>query len=237
MKHRKRTKTERPGAAGLSPIGAGSMAVRADASHNAGPTPVPPTAAQALEALKEGNRRFADQQPIHAHQAADWRAHLAAGQQPFATILACSDSRVPPELVFDQGLGDLFVIRVAGNIIAQDVVASIVYALRHLKTRLVVVMGHHGCGAVTAALESIDGKGHEPKLIAKLLQHITRGIKDLDPNLSGDARVNAGVEANVRASTKLLSTIPEAREFLETQDFHLVGAVYELGTGRVHFLA
>ena len=160
---------------------------------------------------------------------------MTTGQQPFTTILACSDSRVPPELVFDQGFGDLFVIRVAGNIIAQDVVGSIGYALQHLKTHLVVVVGHQGCGAVTAALEALDGKGEEPKYIANLLKHITPGIKDLDPKLSGDARVNAGVEANVRASMGLLSKIPEGRAFLENKDFRLVGAVYELGSGRVRF--
>ena len=198
--------------------------------------PVPRTAEQSLDLLRAGNRRFADQKPIYAHQAADWRAHLTAGQQPFATILACSDSRVPPELVFDQGFGDLFVIRVAGNIVDPDVIGSLGYALRHLNTRLVVVMGHEGCGAVTAALDAIDGKGAEPKFIANLLKHITPAIKDLDPKLSGDARVNAGVEANVRASMRLLAQIPEGRAVLENKDFRLVGAVYELGTGKVRFL-
>ncbi len=198
--------------------------------------PMPWTVEEALAALKAGNRRFADQKPIHAHQAANWRSHLTAGQQPFATILACSDSRVPPELVFDQGFGDLFVIRVAGNIIEDDVIGSVSYALRHLKTRLVVVMGHEGCGAVTAAIDSIDGKGAEPKFIAELLAHITPGLHDLDPKLEGDIRVNAGVEANVRASMRRLAAIPEGRKFLENKDFRLVGSVYELGTGRVRFL-
>ena len=92
--------------------------------------------------LKEGNIRFVSGRLRHAHQAAAWRKHLKSSQQPFATILACSDSRVPPELVFDQGFGDLFVIRVAGNIIATDVLGSLQYATRHLHTPLVVVMGH-----------------------------------------------------------------------------------------------
>ncbi len=199
-------------------------------------TPPSRTAPEALDALKAGNRRFAGQRPIHAHQAADWRSHLIGGQQPFATILACSDSRVPPELVFDQGFGDLFVIRVAGNVIADDVVGSIGYALRHLKTRLVVVMGHEGCGAVTAALEAIDGKGNEPRFIANLLRLITPGLKALDPKLKGASRVNAGVEANVRSSMERLSTLPEARHFLDDPKYLLIGAVYELGTGRVRFL-
>jgi carbonic anhydrase len=110
------------------------------------------------------------------------------------------------------------------------------YAIRHLRTPLVVVMGHHGCGAVTAALDAIDGKGAEPKYIARLLKHIIPGIKALDPKLPGDARVNAGVEANVRASMGLLAAIPEARPVLESNEFRLIGAVYEHSSGRVRFL-
>jgi carbonic anhydrase len=224
------------GAAGASrllsaAIGSGEHTVSAGESGTK-----PATADQALEALRAGNRRFAEQKPIHAHQAADWRAHLTSGQQPIATILACSDSRVPPELVFDQGFGDLFVIRVAGNIIDNDVVGSIEYAMRHLQTHLVVVMGHQGCGAVTAALQAIDGRGSEPKYIARLLKHITPGIKALDPGLSGEARLSAAVEANVKASMGLLSVIPEGREVFAKKEFRLVGAVYELGSGRVRFL-
>lgn len=199
-----------------------------------GPPPV--DAAAALDQLRQGNKRFAEGHVRHAHEAASWREHLKNSQSPFATILACSDSRVPPELVFDQGFGDIFVVRVAGNIIAGDVLGSIGYALRHLKTRLLVVMGHEGCGAVTAALDAMDGKGEEPKFIANLLKHITPGLKGLDPTLAGAPRVNAGVEANVRASIGLLRKVPEGRTYVESPDFRLVGAVYELGTGRVRFL-
>src|SRR3954454_1633494 len=99
----------------------------------------PVDAVEALRRLKEGNKRFAEGRVRHAHQATSWREHLKEGQQPFATILACSDSRVPPELVFDQGLGDLFVIRVAGNVVASDVVGSIAYAVVHLQTPLLIV--------------------------------------------------------------------------------------------------
>lgn len=199
-------------------------------------SPRPQTADEALKALKEGNRRFAEGKAIHAHQAADWRAQLTGGQRPFATILACSDSRVPPELVFDQGFGDLFVIRVAGNIIDADIVGSIGYAYRHLKAPLVVVMGHEGCGAVTAALEAMDGRGEEPEYIMGLLKHIIPGLKGIDPALKGDSRVSAGVEANVRRSVEILARIPEGREAIKQKKVRLVRAIYELGTGRVRFL-
>jgi carbonic anhydrase len=195
------------------------------------------SAREALAALKEGNRRFVVGKVRHAHQAADWRAHLTSGQDPFATILACSDSRVPPELVFDQGLGDLFVIRVAGNIIAREVIGSIGYAVRHLGTQLVVVMGHEGCGAVTAALEAMDGKGREPRFIANLLKHILPCLKRLDPSLQGDRRIRAAVEANVRQSAALLVQLPGGRMGLEQKRVQLAMAVYELRTGRVRFLA
>jgi carbonic anhydrase len=190
----------------------------------------------ALRALKEGNRRFAEGRVLHAHQAADWRAHLTQGQHPFATIVSCSDSRVPPELVFDQGFGDLFVIRVAGNVIDPDVIGSIGYAVRHLKTALIVVMGHEGCGAVTAAVNAIDGQDTEPKYIAALLQHIIPGLSGIDRSLSAERRINLAVEANVRHSVKLLERIPEGREAIEQGQVRLVPAVYELASGIVRFL-
>ena len=120
----------------------------------------PKEAAKALTWLKQGNVRFVSGRLRHAHHAVNWRKHLEGSQQPFATILACSDSRVPPELVFDQGFGDLFVIRVAGNIVATDVLGSLQYATRHLHTPLVVVMGHESCGAVTAAVDALEGRAH-----------------------------------------------------------------------------
>ena len=161
---------------------------------------------------------------------------LTAGQHPFVTLLCCSDSRVPPELVFDQGFGDLFVIRVAGNVIATDVIGSIQYAMRHLTTPLLVVMGHEECGAVTAAVESLDGMGHEPKYIDVLVKLIEPGLGALPRNLNKKARINAAVEANVRWSMKQLAELPEGRQALEKNRVTLAGAVYELGTGSVRFL-
>jgi carbonic anhydrase len=186
--------------------------------------------------LEAGNRRFMLGKTRHAHESANWRRMLVAGQHPFVTLLCCSDSRVPPELVFDQGFGDLFVIRVAGNVIAADVLGSIQYAVRHLATPLLVVMGHEECGAVTAAVESIDGKAREPKYIDALVKLIEPGLTKLPRNLDQEARVSAAVEANVRWSIKQLAELPEGRRALEKKVLTLVGAVYELGTGSVRFL-
>jgi carbonic anhydrase len=197
---------------------------------------LPKDAALALARLKTGNRRFVFGKLRHAHEAASWRAHLKKGQHPFATILACSDSRVPPELVFDQGFGDLFVIRVAGNIIAMDVVGSLAYAIRHLETSLVVVMGHESCGAVTAAVDALAGRRHEPRLIAALVAAIEPGLKDLPADLTGADRIHAAVEANVRWSMRQLASIPEGQLALKKKKFTLAGAVYDIATGKVNFL-
>lgn len=196
----------------------------------------PITGQQALQKLIEGNQRFISGQMLHAHQAADWRSHLTTGQQPFATILACSDSRVPPELVFDQGFGDLFVVRVAGNIIDSDILGSIGYGLIHLKTPLVVVMGHEGCGAVTAALKMIDGLAHETHYIAGLLNHIIPGLGVLPSALEEKERIQAAVEQNVRQSVTRLQEVWRSSEILKDKTIEVKQAVYMLETGMVKFL-
>lgn len=194
------------------------------------------SAEEALQKLIEGNQRFVSGQVRHAHQAADWRSHLTEGQHPFATILACSDSRVPPELVFDQGFGDLFVVRVAGNIIDSDILGSIGYAIIHLNTPLVVVLGHEGCGAVTAALKMIDGQAHETHYIAGLLNHIIPGLGNLAEQAEEKARVDAAVEQNVRSSAAKLNEVWSRSELVKTKSVTLKQAVYELESGRVRFI-
>jgi carbonic anhydrase len=216
-------------------LGIGLAASRSGLAAETPETP-PRTGEEALLRLEAGNRRFMLGKTRHAHESANWRRMLVAGQHPFVTLLCCSDSRVPPELVFDQGFGDLFVIRVAGNVIAADVLGSIQYAVRHLATPLLVVMGHEECGAVTAAVESIDGKAREPKYIDALVKLIEPGLTKLPRNLDQEARVSAAVEANVRWSIKQLAELPEGRRALEKKVIALVGAVYELGTGSVRFL-
>ena len=117
---------------------------------------------EAMARLLAGNERFVSGKLNHPHTAADWRKRLIGGQNPFVTIIGCADSRVPPELLFDLGFGDLFVIRVAGNVIDTDVAGSVEYGVDHLATKLVVVMGHEGCGAVTAALQTMADLEKEP---------------------------------------------------------------------------
>ncbi len=143
---------------------------------------------------------------------------------------------MPPELVFDQGFGDLFVIRVAGNIVSLDVLGSLQYALQHLQTPLIVVMGHESCGAVTAAVDALEGRGTEPRFIAALVAAIEPGLKDLPAELAGARRVHAAVEANVRWSMRQLAALADRKVNVGQNKTMLVGAVYDIARGRVRFL-
>ncbi len=188
---------------------------------------------EALERLLAGNARFVVGQPRHPHEELRRRATLGKGQSPFAAVLGCSDSRVPPELVFDSGLGDLFVIRVAGNVVADDEAGSLEYAVDHLAVPLVLVLGHEGCGAVTAAFGNTQGEEEE---LARLLARLEPGLVGIDRTLPLEEKVRLGVEANVRRSVAELRAIA-ARDFDKVAPgLRIVGAIYELETGRVRVL-
>jgi carbonic anhydrase len=163
-------------------------------------------------------------------------ADLAKGQQPYATILGCSDSRVPPELVFDAGFGELFVIRVAGNVLGSAILGTLQYAAAHLRTPLFVVMGHEGCGAVQAAIASkFHGAEHRSR-IESLVDNIVPALDGLDGTQPPEDLLHAAVEANVRWTLRALRETPEVRAKGATSGMKLVGAIYELETGRVRFL-
>lgn len=203
------------------------------------PAHVCPPPEQALKTLMEGNKRFVRGESKHPHEAVDYRASLAKGQHPFATVLACSDSRVTPVLIFDQGVGDLFVIRVAGNIIDNDVTGSIEYAVDHCGTRLVIVMGHKGCGAVTAAYHAYVARdlGDEPKEIKGLLARIEPSLKDLDRSQSVDKQIEEGVRKNVELAIRKLSEADDVRHSLATGHLVIRGAIYDLETGVIELMA
>lgn len=197
----------------------------------------PRTPQQALHRLIKGNERFVrgEAKPRSLSQQAF--ARLRDGQMPFAVILGCSDSRVPPELVFDQGFGDLFVIRIAGNVIAPGVTGSIQYAHRHLGTSLLVILGHEDCGAVKAALAARFRRARHPERIRQLVALISPGVRRVDPALAAARLLRAGVEANVRWSIQQLNRTPEIqRAYRERRNILIVGAVYELATGKVRWL-
>jgi carbonic anhydrase len=214
-------------------VAASALAGRASADdHEAAPALGP---AEAQKRLMDGNARYAAGAARHPDMTLDRRTSLVAGQKPYATILACADSRVGPELVFDQGLGDLFVIRVAGNVVDDVVLGSIEYSVIHLGVPLVMVLGHEHCGAVTAAAESLTkGASAEDKgtrigalagLIVPAVQAVPAGAPD---------KVEAAVVLNARhAASEILSDSSAVRERVKAGRLRVLSARYGLKDGRV----
>jgi carbonic anhydrase len=194
------------------------------------------SADDALQRLIEGNERFLRGDVRAPRSQSEVLARLTRGQAPYATILGCSDSRVPPELVFDAGLGDLFVIRVAGNVYAPEVSGSLQYAGSHLDTHLFVVLGHRGCGAVAATLETKLHATPQRSRIRTLVDDILPGLPDLDPQSPPDLLLERAVEANVRWTMQQILAAPEAKVALAEGHKRLVGAVYDIASGRVRLL-
>jgi carbonic anhydrase len=199
-------------------------------------SPPPYTAQEALDRLKAGNERFVAGRARFPTVQKEVLADLAKGQQPYATILGCSDSRVPPELVFDASFGELFVVRVAGNVLGSSILGTLQYAGVHLRTPLFVVMGHAGCGAVQAAIQWRFHGSAQKSRIEVLLESIVPALDDVDPNLPADAMLSAAVEANVRHTVRRLLETPEGQARQAAGVMTLVGAVYELDSGLVRFL-
>ena len=194
------------------------------------------TADEALARLKSGNARFLSGKSHFPRRQKQVLAEIAKGQQPYATILGCSDSRVPPELVFDAGFGELFIVRVAGNVLGPSIAGTLQYAGMHLHTPLFVVMGHEGCGAVQAALASKFHGAQQASRIELLLENILPALDGLDTTLPPEALMSAAVEANVRWTIRVMLESPEGKARAAEGVIKIVAAVYELSTGRVRFL-
>ncbi len=195
----------------------------------------PDLAEHSVERLLEGNLRFKDNHPLHPDQTLERLRALKKGQQPFAVIVSCSDSRVPPELIFDQGLGDLFVIRNAGNIISDYELGSIEYAVEHLETKLVVVLGHKECGAIGAFIE------HKNDSLQSHIQNIINYIK-LEPEemAINDTITNyyqQSIRANVLHGVNVIEhSEPVLKEFLHEGKVEVVGMLYDIETGKIEVI-
>jgi carbonic anhydrase len=195
------------------------------------------SADEAMRLLKEGNARYVDGKLQHPHQGPERRALTSGqGQHPLAAVLTCSDSRVPPEIIFDQGIGDLFVVRVAGNVAATDEVGSIEYAVEHLGAPVVVVLGHTQCAAVGAVL---DGAKLPPN-IANLVEPIKPAVdkaREANPQAAKDVLLKAAITANVwQALEDMLRLSPIIREKVRDGQVKLVAALYDLDSGQVQWL-
>lgn len=200
------------------------------------------SAADALERLREGNRRFVDGESATDTTTSHLqRPDMAGGQNPFAIVLACSDSRVPTELIFDQGIGDLFVIRVAGNVVAPSQVGSVEYAATQFDTRLVVVLGHSNCGAVIATVKELAKKeAHRSPNLRAIVDRIRPAVEPILTDAIDDESqyvIGAAVRANVDQSVERLkhgSLVIE--NLIENGSLQIVGAEYSIESGRIEFL-
>jgi carbonic anhydrase len=197
---------------------------------------LPISAKECLKRLVDGNARFLNGTARFPTIQKDVLAALAHEQRPFATILGCSDSRVPPELIFDANFGELFVIRVAGNVLSPEVAGSMQYAGIHLKTPLFIVLGHENCGAVQAALNMKFRDAREPARIELLVQHILPALSEIDEHADPALQVAHAVEANIRWTMRQIAESPEGRARAAEGAYMLVGAIFEIATGRVRFL-
>src|SRR5271166_31023 len=180
------------------------------------------SAEQALKLLLEGNQRFVAGKLEHPNQTPARRAEVAKGQHPFASVLACSDSRTPPEIIFDRGLGDLFTVRVAGNVADQVVIESLDYSVTHLGVRVVMVLGHRRCGAVIAAVEGHDVAGEDVGPMLSELKPAVAATRDMP----GDPIENA-VRANVKLVMLNLASSPELRPMVISGELKIVGGIYD----------
>jgi carbonic anhydrase len=198
------------------------------------------TAAEAFDRLRDGNARFASGQS-EVVTGPTRRAELVTSQEPFAVVLGCADSRVPAEIVFDQGLGDLFVIRVAGNIVAPSQVDSVEFAVGRFGTPLVVVLGHTRCGAVQATVDALTNPTEDSRQLASIVNRVRPAVESVlasSANQDTEAVLREAVRANIRTSVERLRSGSEKLRYL-TDDAHVVvvGAEYSLETGVVDFLS
>ncbi|MDB3906041.1 carbonic anhydrase [Crocinitomicaceae bacterium] len=187
-------------------------------------------AQEALKILKEGNERYVNGELKHPHTSSTRRDTLTESQHPFAVILSCADSRVVPELIFDQGLGDLFVIRVAGNIAKDKVLGSMEYAVKFLNSKLIIVLGHESCGAVGASLGDSDPGGHIGAIIEKIKPAVYMAKRMPGDHLTNAIQVNAQL-----VSEEIKESKPILNESVKHGGLEVVSAYYELKTGRVKF--
>lgn len=195
------------------------------------------SASEALQRLKDGNDRFAAGRSRHSHLGADWLAETAdEGQAPFATVLGCSDSRAGVELLFDAGMSDIFVVRVAGNVVGTHEAGSIEYAVEHLRTPLLVVLGHTRCGAVAAAAKGLPPKGNLRELLAPITPVVEKTRQD-HPKADPCELLDRAIEANVWNSIEQLLVRSQAvREAAARGRLRVEGAVYDIHSGQVRWL-
>jgi carbonic anhydrase len=191
---------------------------------------------EGIQRLKEGNRRFySNQQETKVIDAYSRRQQIVT-QTPFAVVLGCSDSRVPVEIVFDQGPGDLFVVRVAGNVAETSALATVEFAVRYLQIKVILVLGHQGCAAVQMALKPWVERQNEPRLVRELVDAVVPAMRGVPQDLDPREKIQAAVQQNVLAQVEKLSRDDAIAEQVRAGELIVAGAYYEIETGKVQFL-
>lgn len=213
------------------------MAMASGPGHH---SPEAITPDEAFHSMREGNRRFSRGESTHEHQDVARIRDLASGQNPHTVVLSCSDSRVPPELVFDQGLGDLFVVRSAGHVLGSSAVASIEYAVEHLGARLIIVLGHQSCGAVKAALSTPPGKSSGSTHIDGMVAEIQRNLRSVDRAIASTWKADGALKKQVRANTdavadQLFDRSAIVRKKIQNGELRILRGFYNLESGLVEF--
>lgn len=217
------------------------MLIFSGCSTNAGKTevykrPEVKTASEAIELLKQGNERFVSGKRANLDLGEEKRKELEKGQKPFAVIVGCSDSRVTSNIIFDQGLGDLFEVKIAGNVVDENALGSIEYAVEHLNTPLVVVLGHQHCGAVKATVEAVESKHEIEGNIASLVEKIKPSVEGAKAkNLQGEELVEEAVNENVDNVIEDLEKSAIIKEKIEKGELKVVAAKYYLDSGKIEW--
>jgi len=182
-----------------------------------------------LQSLMDGNARYVKHQLTHPNMGFEARAEATQGQDPYAIILGCADSRVPPEIIFDQGIGDLFVVRVAGNILGASEFDSLLFAIKNFSSSVVLILGHKGCGAVNAV---VNGRGSDLQAIGKMIEPaVAQAKKESKNNV-----LDRAIELNVEHMVDQLKAVPFIKAAITQQKLQVVGGVYDLQTGKVNLL-
>ncbi|HNQ62582.1 MAG TPA: carbonic anhydrase [Syntrophorhabdaceae bacterium] len=185
----------------------------------------------ALKRLIDGNNRYVSSKMAHPNQTENRRKEVIKGQKPFAVIVGCSDSRIPPEIIFDQGIGDLFVIRVAGNIVDDVALGSVEYAVDHLGTKLVIVLGHGNCGAVTATVQGGEAHGHIGSIVRTIAPAVEKARAQTGDLIDNAIKINVALVVDEIKSSSII------KKMLEQDSVRVAGAYYDIDSGKVDIIA
>lgn len=197
--------------------------------------PIRPSPSEALERLVEGNQRYVDGKPTHPNIGCFRREALVEGQEPFAAIVSCSDSRVPPEIIFDQGLGDTFIVRLAGNVVGPLEIESVLYAADALGTPLIIVLGHADCGAIKAAMKGGEAARDFPEIVKKLAPAF-KALSHLKDEHNQKPTLERAIKTNVQYVRDQLRAIPLLSQLIKENRLNIIGGYYSLDDGKVTLL-